>query len=25
VTLPLFPHMSDDQVQAVTDAVVSAT
>jgi dTDP-4-amino-4,6-dideoxygalactose transaminase len=25
VTLPLFPHMSDNQVQAVTDAVVSAT
>jgi dTDP-4-amino-4,6-dideoxygalactose transaminase len=24
VTLPLFPHMSDDQVQAVTEAVVSA-
>jgi dTDP-4-amino-4,6-dideoxygalactose transaminase len=25
VTLPLFPHMSDDQVCAVTDAVASAT
>ena len=25
VTLPLFPHMSNDQVWAVTDAVASAT
>jgi dTDP-4-amino-4,6-dideoxygalactose transaminase len=25
VTLPLFPHMSDDQVWAVTDAVARAT
>ena len=25
VTLPLFPHMSSDQVWAVTDAVASAT